>query len=269
MHQLWPLPTASRPDTASDPGAASGPDTGPAAAPELSDEDLEALYGYPADLDRPWVQANFVTSADGAVSVDERSEGLSSPADKRVFLLGRDLADVVLVGAGTALAENYRGARTNETRRARRRRHGLSDVPPIAVVTRRCSIPPDSPVITDTAVPTIVITAADAPADRREALTDAGAEVLLAGEDTVDPAAAIRLLGDRGLRRIDCEGGPHLLASLVAADLVDQLCLTYAPLLAGPGPGRIVAGLPATPRDMALQSLLHDDGFLLARYRRA
>nr|WP_253854955.1 pyrimidine reductase family protein [Prauserella alba] len=235
----------------------------------MSDEDLEALYGYPADLDRPWVQANFVTSADGAVSVDERSEGLSSPADKRVFLLGRDLADVVLVGAGTALAENYRGARTNETRRARRRRHGLSDVPPIAVVTRRCSIPPDSPVITDTAVPTIVITAADAPADRREALTDAGAEVLLAGEDTVDPAAAIRLLGDRGLRRIDCEGGPHLLASLVAADLVDQLCLTYAPLLAGPGPGRIVAGLPATPRDMALQSLLHDDGFLLARYRRA
>nr|WP_253862818.1 pyrimidine reductase family protein [Prauserella halophila] len=253
---MWPVPTASDPDGTQ------------AAARELTDTDLEALYGYPADLDRPWIQANFVASADGAVSVDELSAGLSSPADKRVFLLGRDLADVVLVGAGTALGENYRGARTNETRRARRRRHGLSDVPPIAVVTRRCSIPPDAPVITETSVPTLVITTADAPADRRAALTDAGADVLLAGEDTVEPAAAVRLLDDHGLRRIDCEGGPHLFASLVAADLIDQLCLTYAPMVAGPGPGRIVAGLPTTPRAMTLESLLHHDGFLLARYRR-
>lgn len=262
MQQLWPVPPAPDP-TASDPAARQEP------ARELSDDDLEALYDYPADLDRPWVQANFVTSADGAVSVDERSEGLSGPGDKRVFLLGRDLADVVLVGAGTAVAENYRGARTGERRRARRRRHGLADVPPIAVVTRRCSIPPDAPVITDTAVPTLVITAADAPSERRSALAEAGADVLLAGEDTVDPAAAIRLLGERGLRRVDCEGGPHLFASLVAADLVDQLCLTYAPLLAGPGPGRMVAGMPSTPRDMTLRSLLHEDGALFARYRRA
>jgi len=252
VHRLWPTEPSETAPTA------------------LSDADLEALYDFPAGLDRPWIQANFVTSADGAVTVDDASEGLSSPADQRVFLLGRDLADVVLVGAGTALAEGYRGARPGEQRRERRRRHGLSDVPPIAVVSRRCSVPPDTPVITDTSVPTIVLTTTTAPADRRQALVDAGAEVIVAGGETVDLAAAVALLGERGLLRIDCEGGPHLFGSLVAADLVDELCLTYAPLLAGPGAGRIVEGTAAmsAPRSMTLTSLLHEDGFLLARYRR-
>nr|WP_139320658.1 pyrimidine reductase family protein [Saccharomonospora sp. CUA-673] len=255
MHRLWP------PDPS---------DTGHA----LSDAELEQLYDYPAGLERPWIQANFVASADGAVAVDDASEGLSSPADKQVFLLGRDLADVILVGAGTALAEGYRGARSGERRRARRRRFGLSDVPPIAVVSRRCTVPADAPVITDTSVPTIVLTTTTAPPERRAALADAGAEVVVAGGETVDLAAAVTLLGERGLLRIDCEGGPHLFGSLVAADLVDELCLTYAPLLAGPGAGRIVAGAPdpaaamSAPRNMELTSLLHEDGFLLARYRR-
>src|SRR5699024_10506331 len=83
MQSLWPTP----------PDGATG---------EMTDVDLERLYDYPSDLDRPWVQANFVSSADGAVTLADRSEGLSHPADKRIFGLGRDLADVVLVGAGTA-----------------------------------------------------------------------------------------------------------------------------------------------------------------------
>ncbi|MGH3627162.1 MAG: dihydrofolate reductase family protein, partial [Sciscionella sp.] len=101
---------------------------------------------------------NFVSSADGAVTRDGRSNGLSSAADKQIFSLARDLADVVLVGAGTALIEGYRGAKTSELRADRRQRHGLSGVPPIAVVTRRCSIQPDSPLITTARVPTIVLT---------------------------------------------------------------------------------------------------------------
>ncbi|PRX51339.1 riboflavin biosynthesis pyrimidine reductase [Prauserella shujinwangii] len=251
MHRLWPEPPEGRP---------SGP---------LTDADLEEIYGYPDPVTRPWVQANFVSSADGAVSVADRSAGLSHPADKRIFALGRDLADVILVGAGTVRAERYRGAKPGELRVERRRRLGLADVPPIAVVSGRCTLDPGDPLFTDTLVPPIVLTTESAPKDRRAGLAAAGAEVLTAGEHSVDLKAALGALGERGLLRVNCEGGPHLFATLVAEDLVDQLCLTIAPLLAGAGADRIVAGRATeAPRRLRLASVLHEDGFTMFRYRR-
>ncbi|RSM83791.1 pyrimidine reductase family protein [Amycolatopsis sp. WAC 01375] len=235
-------------------------------AEPVSDADLERLYGYPEGLTRPWVQVNFVSSADGAAAVDELSEGLSHPADKRIFLLGRLLSDVILVGAGTTRAEGYRGARVSPERAARRVSLGLSEVPPIAVVTRSGELDPEGPLFTDTKVPPIVITTEKAP---RAALQRAGAEVHVAGVEDVDLHRALDLLGERGLRRVDCEGGPTLFADLIAADLVDQLCLTVAPLLAGAGESRIAHGRPAPePRRMDLASALFEDGFTMLRYRR-
>ena len=93
--------------------------------PSVDDRALEELYDYPSELTEPFVQVNFVASADGAATVSGRSHGLSSPADKKVFALGRDLADVVLVGAGTALAEGYQGVKHTEVRAERRARLGL------------------------------------------------------------------------------------------------------------------------------------------------
>ncbi|NUT48540.1 MAG: pyrimidine reductase family protein, partial [Saccharothrix sp.] len=149
----------------------------PPRADELTDAELERLYDYPAGLDRPWVQVNFVSSVDGAVSVAGRSGGLGNEADHKVFMLGRDLCDVVLVGAGTALVEGYQGVKAGEVRASRRARLGLAPVPPIAVVTGRCSILPTSPLLTSTAVPPIVLTTRAAPRERREALAAAGADV--------------------------------------------------------------------------------------------
>ncbi|GAA5114058.1 pyrimidine reductase family protein [Haloechinothrix salitolerans] len=255
MHALWPL----TPEPASD---------GPAPAP-ISDADLERIYAYPDDLDRPWVQVNFVSSADGAAALGGLSEGLSHPADKRIFALGRDLADVVLVGAGTATAEQYTGVKRGERRRERRQRFGLAAIPPIAVVSARCSLPVDCPLLTDTLVPPIVFTTDAAPHERRTALADAGAEVVVAGDGQVHLPSVLHELGARGLRRVNCEGGPRLLASMVAGDLVDQLCLTLAPVLAGAGAERIVAGaVTDVPRELTLASVLHEDGFLMLRYRR-
>jgi 5-amino-6-(5-phosphoribosylamino)uracil reductase len=239
------------------------------ASEQVDDRDLERIYGYPDHLDRPWVQAQFVSSVDGAVTVAGRSRGLSSPADKRIFALGRDLADVVLVGAGTALVEGYRGIKAREVRVERRRRLGLSPVPPLAVVTRRCSIEPDAPLVTDVSVATIVLTCAAAPEHRRRALADAGAEVVVVGEDAVDPHKGLAALDERGLRRVSCEGGPTLFGTLIAADLVDELCLTVAPLLTGGDAGRIATGtLPEAPARMRLESVLCEDDALLLRYRR-
>lgn len=254
MDSLWPVP----PDG-----------TGSAGTVPLTDTDLERLYGYPERLDRPWVQVNFVSSADGASTVAGRSAGLSHPADKRIFALGRDLADVILVGAGTVKAEKYRGVKPGELRVERRRRLGLADVPRIAVVSGRGTLDPTDPLFTDTVVPPIVLTTETAPLPRRAALAAAGADVVVAGEHGVDLRLALDALGERGLLRVNCEGGPHLLANLVAEDLVDQLCLTVAPLLAGAGPDRIVAGRATpVPRSLSLVSVLHEDGFLMLRYRR-
>ncbi len=50
----------------------------------------------------------MIASADGAVALAGRSGGLSGPADRLVFAVLRSLADVVLVGAGTARAESYK-----------------------------------------------------------------------------------------------------------------------------------------------------------------
>jgi riboflavin biosynthesis pyrimidine reductase len=242
----------------------------PSPGTELSQADLEELYAYPAGLTHAWVQVNFTTSADGAAELDERSAGLSHPADREIFLLGRDLADVVLVGAGTARAENYRGVRASRKRIARRTRLGLGEVPPIAVVTRSADLDPAAPLFTDTHVPPLVLTTASAPEHRVAALTEAGAEILIAGDDDVDLRYALDLLAERGLKRVDCEGGPTLFAGLVAADRVDQLCLTVAPLLAGGGAARIADGVHTTaPRSLELASILVEDGFTLLRYRRS
>jgi riboflavin biosynthesis pyrimidine reductase len=231
--------------------------------------DLAALYPYPAGR---WLRANMVSSADGAAALDGASAGLSSGTDRRVFALLRTLSDVIIVGAATARAERYKPARPQEPWRDLRAGRPLT--PPIAVVTRQLDLDPDSPLIT--AAPpdarTIVITTEKAPPDIRAAI-EPHAEVIVAGEETVDLRAAVNALAERGHRRMLAEGGPHLLAQLLEAGLLDELCLTIAPLLAGPGPGRIVAGTPGTgpvlpPLPLNLAHVLADDGFLLCRYTR-
>ncbi|WP_223839328.1 pyrimidine reductase family protein [Saccharopolyspora pogona] len=233
------------------------------------DDQLEEFYSYPEQPERPWVRVNFVSSLDGAVTVQGSSRGLSAPIDQRVLGLIRDLSDVVLVGVGTAMVEGYRGVKRTEVRAERRQRLGLTEVPPIALVTARASLPPDSPLLTDTVVPPIVLTCDAAPQARRCALADAGADVVVAGDERVDLRVALDALDARGLRRIGCEGGPTLFGSLIDDDLVDELCLTLSPLLAGGDAGRISAGggVPA-PRQMQLRYALHAESLLLLRYAR-
>ena len=90
----------------------------------------------------------------------------------------------------------------------------------------------------------------------------------MAGEKTVDLKTAVCALAERGHRRMLAEGGPHLLAQLLEARLLDELCLTIGPLMTGPGANRIVAGaLPTVPPlPLRLAHVLEDDSFLFCRY---
>lgn len=234
----------------------------------LDDADLTALYA-PEDRAVPALRVNFVSSVDGAVTLDGRTEGLSPPADKRIFGVLRMLCDALLVGAGTLRIEGYRPLRLDEERRAWRRAHGLAAYPPLVVFSARLDLDPAHPALADAPVRPIVVTHARTPADARAALSRV-ADVLVLGDALVDLPAAVAALHARGLVQLLCEGGPTLLGSLTAADLVDEVCLSISPLLTGPGAGRITAGLPLMdgPRQYALRHALVADDLLLLRYVR-
>lgn len=213
--------------------------------------DLEVVYGdLPAAQGRPAVRLNMIASLDGAATVDGLSGGLGGPADHRVFTVLRGMADVVLVAAGTVRAEGY----------------GPSKIP-LAIVTRSCTLDLDSPLFTDGARP-MVLTVATAPADRVAAARQV-ADVLIAGERSVDLPAALHLLGQAGYRSVLAEGGPSLNAQLAAADLIDELCLTIAPFLIGGDSRRILTGPPTGMTGFVLHTACEEGGYLFLRLRRA
>jgi riboflavin biosynthesis pyrimidine reductase len=233
---------------------------------ELTDDDLAGLYAYPPG---PCLRANMVASADGAASLGGASAGLSSAADRHVFALLRTLADVILVGGATARTERYAPVRPREL--WRHLRDGRAPTPPIAVLSARLDLDPASRLLAGSPphARTIIITADASPPDRRAELAK-HADIIMAGDENVDLKAAVAELAGRGYPRVLTEGGPHLLAQLLAADLLDELCLTVGPLMTGPGAGRIVAGAqaPDRPLPLRLAHAIEEDGFLLCRYTR-
>jgi riboflavin biosynthesis pyrimidine reductase len=231
-------------------------------AADLDDDELARLYDYPREH---WLRANMVASADGAAFLDGRSGGLSSAADRRLFGVLRALADVVLVGAGTARTEKYKAARHRPELTPLRA--GRTATPPIALVSRALDLDLTAPLFTQ-APPdarTIVITCGGCPVDRRAAVAEV-ADVIVAGDTDVDLGGAVAALGDRGLGRVLCEGGPILLGHLTANDLLNELCLTISPVLAGLGASRITAGVPFPARQMVLVHALRADSALFCRY---
>ncbi|GII80565.1 hypothetical protein Sru01_55470 [Sphaerisporangium rufum] len=232
--------------------------------PEPAGEaDLAAAYAYPP---APWLRLNMVAGADGGAWLAGVSEGLSGKADRRVFGVLRGLADVIVAGASTVRGEGYGPVRPRRSWAALR--EGRPPTPPIAVVTGRLDLDLAGPLFTDPepGVRPIVITTEAAPAERRAAAAR-HADVVVAGERRADPAVALAALHERGLTRVLCEGGPHLNGELLAAGLVDELCLTISPLLTGGDAARIVAG-PDAPTPMRLSHVLAEDGFLFCKYTR-
>ncbi|ORB70159.1 hypothetical protein BST44_24180 [Mycobacterium scrofulaceum] len=218
--------------------------------------DVTELASFYADPARG-VRANMIFSADGAAAFGGRAGPLSCPTDQRLLKILRGFADVVLVGAGTARAENYGPVRLVDG--------GHGPPPPIAVISRSGRLP--SRLLSEPDRPPIVVTCAgaaaarDEPGDRRE--------VLVAGEDSVDVARAVALLRARGMHRILCEGGPTVLDELVEADAVDEICVTLAPKLAASQPvGRLTPSALPAPVTMRLEHALVCDDYVFLKYRR-
>jgi riboflavin biosynthesis pyrimidine reductase len=228
--------------------------------------DLVEAYAVPLGSgNRPFVRCNMISTLDGAITIEGRSGLLGGPADRSVFQVLRSLTDVVLVGAGTARAEGYGPVTLDDHLRALRGARGQSAVPPIAVVTGTGNLDWSAPFFTEAEARPVVVTtrSCDAGARRR---AEAVADVLIAGEDRVDPAEALHQLSLAGYRSVLLEGGPGLNADVVHAGRLDELCLTLSPrLVAGDGT-RVLAGPELMPPlQLRFVHLLEQDGFLFAR----
>ncbi len=233
--------------------------------------------------DRPWVMLNMVSSIDGAAALGGLSRGLSSDADKNMFQALRARADVVLVGARTASVERYRRARQSGTR--------------VAVVSESLSVDPNLPLfdpLPDQSVESLplVLIGANSASTRSDVVDRlAGrAEIVQIDSDDasstdgtrgLDLLACVEHLGSLGARVVLCEGGPTLNASLLEADLVDEVNLTQAPLAVGGLAPRIALSStsasaaqpeiprnPETPRNFALEHVIADNDVLFVRWVR-
>ncbi len=236
-----------------------------------ADDDLPGLYAYPpAAADRPWLRANMISTLDGSAhGPDGRSGSLGTPRDARLLALLRAMADVIVVGSGTVRVERYKPVRADPRFAGLRAAAGRTPTPAIAVVSRSLDLDPDAPLFTEAPddARTIVLTIDECPTDRRREL-ERVADVIVGGTHSVDPRRLVDALAERGHRRLLTEGGPRLLRDLVAADVVDELCLTIALRTIGGDGGRILAGAPVDPQRWRPHLLLLDDDLLLGRWFR-
>ena len=235
------------------------------------DARLAAFYSYPQDLDRCWVRANMISSLDGGATDDGKSGGLAGPGDRAIFSRMRQEADVILVGASTVRIENYSGAQMSLSERRERQGRGQSEVPPIAVVTHSADFDHDALIFTRTEVPPLIVTCHET-VPEAQARFGSSAEVLDASgpyPDRVDAGVMLETLAERGLRRVLSEGGPSLISLLTEHDLLDELCLTIAPVLVGGAARRIASGSAEAHTRMRRSHLLTDaEGYLYMRYVR-
>lgn len=232
----------------------------------LTDEEVVAAYPWPPE--RRWVRAMMVMTLDGAAAgPDGLSGSITGAADQAVFAAVRSHADAVLIGAATLRAERYTPMRAKAEDAGARAAQGLAAAPRLVIVSGSLELPWSEPVFSESTLPPLIITGASAhPAAL--ARVPATCEVVTLAGDTVQAAAILDAMEERGLRRIVCEGGPTLLHDLIAAELLDEADITVAPLFSGTNMSPHTPGLPEVA-EFELAQLLTADGFLMARYVRA
>ena len=238
-----------------------------------TDIDPLTLYGsedrrLPAG--RPYVIVNMVSSIDGATTLGGVTEALGSATDRAIFLHLRDVADAILVGASTVRAEQYGPALPSPEAQSARRARGQSSTPPIIVVSRSIDFDWESPFFTESDPSPILLVPGQID-PRKLARAAQSADVVACGDSLVHLPDALLRLHHRGINVLLCEGGPTLNTELLKANLIDELCLTVAPLIVGgPQPrGIVVAGQIQDVVPLSLAHVLEDEGFLYLRYCRA
>ena len=232
--------------------AASGVEVVAGAAPEAA---RSSHRGFLARVERgrPWLTLKLATSADGRIATATgESRWITGPAARRMVHAMRARSDAVLVGAGTARADDpeltVRG-------------FGPVRQPARIVVSRRLELPEGGRLAARAgagpgAGPLWLAHGPDAPAGRVARWRDRGADTVAVAPGAggeIDPGRLLEALAARGVGEVLCEGGGTLAASLLSAGLVDELVTFTAGLALGaegqPGIGALgLHALAEAPR---------------------
>jgi len=183
-------------------------------------EALNAGYMMRQRDGRPLVTLKLATTLDGRIATHTgESRWITGDSARARGHLMRARHDAIMVGIGTALADN-----PSLTCRL----PGLEDRSPVRIVVdARLHLSLTSNLVATAArTPTWLVTVPGNDADRLQAFEDCGVKIIeirRAADGYPDPAAMFQALGEAGLTRVLVEGGGHLAACLIRADLVDRL----------------------------------------------
>lgn len=223
----------------------------PAASGPVTGDELRELYTPPGG---PWLRANMVQSINGSVvGPDGTSNALSSKEDRELLRLIRDLSDVVLVGARSVISEGLHLSNAARTAIL----VGHTTIQQLAIPAEKASgvllLVPKSKY--------------DDARTRWEGVVAAVISVPESANGNPEPRGVLETLRQRDLSTITCEGGPRLVGSLLAANCVDDLCLTMSPQIVAPVTPVLLGG-PTASRELSLaHMLIGETSALYARWR--
>lgn len=201
---------------------------------------LNAGFFKRTEQQRPFVVLKLATTLDGKIAMaDGESQWITGPDSRRMAHLMRAQADAVLIGAGTARADDP--ALTV-------RDLGLDGRSPIRMVLDGALSLPLSSNLARTAstVPVWIFHRSGLDPERIAAVQDVGIETIetrLTDTGTLDVADALSRAAHRGITRILCEGGGQIAAALLQNRLVDEIALFTAGKIIGQDGLNAVASL--------------------------
>ena len=205
--------------------------------------ELNAGFFSRAKLGRPLVTLKLATSLDGRIATASgTSRWITGPAARERAHLLRATHDAVLVGTGTALADDPQ---------LTCRLPGLEDRSPVRIVIdRHLRLPETLRLFVEAnEVPTWLATLPSSDPSRQAALAARGVKIVTveaSATGSLEPAALLQRLGAEGLTRLLVEGGGTIAAALLRAGLVDRLIWMRAPLVIGGDGISAIAGLEIT-----------------------
>ncbi|MDV4143689.1 MULTISPECIES: bifunctional diaminohydroxyphosphoribosylaminopyrimidine deaminase/5-amino-6-(5-phosphoribosylamino)uracil reductase RibD [Shimia] len=194
---------------------------------EEAARDLKGFF-LRVDEGRPFLTLKLAASLDGRIATATgESQWITGPEARRMVHAMRARHDGVMVGAGTARADDPS---------LTVRDLGVSHQPVRIVVSRRLDVPLMSNLAkTAKDVPVWIVHGEDADPTLLRTWEDLGAELLVCEREAghLAPAGVLRALGEKGLTRVFCEGGGALAASLLGAGVVDELVTFNAGMALG------------------------------------
>ncbi len=172
---------------------------------------------------RPFVFINAAMSADGKIAtIEQKQTRISGSLDFDRMDELRAASDAIMVGIGTVLSDNPSLTVKSAQRKGKRRDGGLPENPVRIVVDSMARTPVDSDIFKKGEGKRIIAVTEAAPQERINNLAER-AEIITAGNKTVDLEKLLIELKARGIDRLMVEGGATLNWGLISGGFVDEI----------------------------------------------